>query len=83
RGGELAGHTFGNLMLVSLHEVEGNFAEALRNANQILRLRGAVWPATALPAKLCALREDGSTSEGETRLREGKSRIRRVWLEAL
>lgn len=83
RGGELAGHTFGNLMLVSLHELEGNFAEALRNANQILRLRGAVWPATAMPAKLCALREDGSTSEGETRLREGRGRIRRVWLEAL
>jgi uncharacterized cofD-like protein len=83
RGGELAGHTFGNLMLVSLHELEGNFAEALRNANQILRLRGAVWPATAMPAKLCALREDGSVSEGETRLREGQGRIRRVWLEAL
>ncbi len=81
RGGELAGHTFGNLMLVSLNELEGSFAEALRQANQILRLRGAVWPATPQPVRLWALREDGVKVEGETAIRERRGRILRVGIE--
>lgn len=89
RGGDLAGHTFGNLMLVSLYELAassrndgrgGDFAAAIRQANSILRLRGAVWPATDRPAKLWAIRENGSREEGESRLRHGQGRILRVGL---
>ncbi|HEU4741458.1 MAG TPA: gluconeogenesis factor YvcK family protein [Meiothermus sp.] len=81
RGGELKGHTFGNLMLVSLYELEDDFATAIREANGILRLRGAVWPATSQPAKLWAIREDGSREEGESSLRHGQGRILQVGLE--
>ncbi|WP_051195620.1 gluconeogenesis factor YvcK family protein [Meiothermus rufus] len=80
RGGELAGHTFGNLMLVSLAELHQDFAEAIRQANQVLRLRGAVWPATYEAARLWAERDDGSRVEGETALRERKGRIFKVGL---
>jgi uncharacterized cofD-like protein len=80
RGGELAGHTFGNLMLVSLYELHGNFAEALRQANQMLRLRGAVWPATAEPAHLWGLRSDGTRVEGETAMRQAPGYLRQVGL---
>ncbi|GIW38606.1 MAG: putative gluconeogenesis factor [Meiothermus sp.] len=80
RGEELKGHTFGNLMLVSLSELNNDFAKAMRQANQVLRLRGAVWPATYEAARLWAEREDGSRVQGETALREQPGRIRRVGL---
>ncbi|GIW25048.1 gluconeogenesis factor YvcK family protein [Meiothermus sp.] len=83
RGGELEGHTFGNLMLVSLSELNNDFAKAMRQANQVLRLRGAVWPATFEAARLWAEREDGTRVQGETALREKSGRIRKVGLAPL
>lgn len=80
RGDELKGHTFGNLMLVSLSELNKDFAKAMRQANQVLRLRGAVWPATFETARLWAEREDGTRVQGETALREKSGRIRKVGL---
>lgn len=80
RGEELEGHTFGNLMLVSLSELNNDFAKAMRQANQVLRLRGAVWPATYEAARLWAEREDGRRVQGETALRKQPGRIRRVGL---
>jgi uncharacterized cofD-like protein len=80
RGGELTGHTFGNLMLVSLSEVSPDFAEALRRANQVLRLHGAVWPATPEAAVLWAEREDGSRVKGESALREQAGYLKKVGL---
>lgn len=80
RGGELAGHTFGNLMLTSLSELNGDFANALRQANEILRLRGAVWPASYEAAKLWARRDDDSVVEGESKLRFNTGRIVEVGL---
>ncbi|GEM82945.1 gluconeogenesis factor YvcK family protein [Meiothermus hypogaeus] len=80
RGDELKGHTFGNLMLVSLSELNNDFAKAMRQANQVLRLRGAVWPATFETARLWAEREDGTRVQGETALREKSGRIRKVGL---
>lgn len=80
RGAELKGHTFGNLMLVSLSELNSDFAKAMRQANQVLRLRGAVWPATFEAAKLWADRDDGTRVNGETALRLQAGRIRKVGL---
>ena len=83
RGEELKGHTFGNLMLVSLSELNHDFAKAMRQANQMLRLQGAVWPATYEAARLWAERDDGSRVQGETALREKPGRIRKVGLAPL
>ena len=80
RGGELKGHTFGNLMLVSLSELNNDFAKAMRQANQVLRLRGAVWPASYETAKLWANREDGSRVSGESALRLQPGRVNQVGL---
>ncbi len=81
RGGELSGHTFGNLFLVSLYELTGDFAEAVRMADRVLALAGSVYPSTPAPARLVAELEDGSRIEGESRVRETPGRVRRVWLE--
>jgi len=81
RGGELSGHTFGNLFLVSLFELTGDFAEAIRMANRVLALTGAVYPSTPHPARLVAELEGGLRITGESRVRETPGRALRVWLE--
>ena len=66
RGKELRGHTFGNLLITTLSEVEGDFGDALRAMQRLLDLNGAVWPATAQPVTLRVAKADGSVVEGES-----------------
>ena len=68
RGRELEGHTFGNLLITTLSEVEGDFGEALRTIQRLLDLRGSVWPATATPVTLRVEKASGVTVEGESRV---------------
>jgi hypothetical protein len=63
--GEMRGHTFGNLFLVTLYQVAGDFAEAILEANAILNLRGQVLPATPEAVRLKARFHDGEEVEGE------------------
>lgn len=44
--GTFGGHSFGNLFLTALEKTTGSFAEAVQMASKILRIRGAVIPAT-------------------------------------
>lgn len=81
RGDELAGHTFGNLLLVTLYEVSGNFGQALRDANRILSLRGAVYPASPEPARLVSELADGRTVTGETTLRDSRGQVLAIRLD--
>ena len=80
RGEELRGHTFGNLFLVTLHEFTGRFDEALRMANRLLALSGAVWPSASEPAVLVARLADGLEVEGETAIRAAGGRVERLHL---
>lgn len=63
--GDLSGHTFGNLFLVTLREVLGSEAAAIAAAGRILKIRGAVVPVTYTPADLVATYADGVTLTGE------------------
>lgn len=69
RGGELTGHTFGNLLITTLTEVQGDFAEALRLLNHLLNLSGSVYPATAQPVALEVTKVGGEVVRGESRMR--------------
>jgi uncharacterized cofD-like protein len=69
RGEEFAGHTFGNVLIATLNEVEGDFGEALRSLNRLLELQGEVWPATPRPVTLRVTKADGSVVEGESAVR--------------
>ncbi len=80
RGGELKGHTFGNLFLVTLFELTGSFDEALRTANRLLALLGSVWPSASEPAVLVARLADGREVEGETPIRAAGGRVERLYL---
>ncbi|MGQ9753804.1 MAG: gluconeogenesis factor YvcK family protein [Thermaceae bacterium] len=79
--GEFAGHTFGNLLLLTLNEVTQDFALAIREVGGILNLRGQVLPATPEAVRLSALLQDGRRVEGEVALREAKGRVQEVFLE--
>ena len=63
--GDLSGHTFGNLFLVTLREVLGSEAEAIAAASRILKLRGRVVPVTYTPTDLVATYADGVMVRGE------------------
>lgn len=81
RGRELEGHTFGNLLIATLSEVEGDFAEGLRVIQRLLNLHGAVWPATAMPVSLRVEKADGRVVEGESEVRRVPGPSRRVSVE--
>ena len=60
-GGTFDGHSFGNLLLTALEKVnDGNFAEAVDTASEILRVRGTVIPATLDNVRLQMSWEDKS-----------------------
>ena len=78
--GDVAGHNLGNLILSALHEVEGDFRQAVERAAQILDVRGRVLPSTCDEVTLLGELLDGSTVAGESALRAAGGRIRRVRL---
>jgi uncharacterized cofD-like protein len=80
RGNELKGHTFGNLLLATLHETEKDFGEALRVAQRVLDLQGAVWPAANEPVTLRVEKASGIVLEGESNLSASPGAVRRVSL---
>lgn len=79
-GGSLQGHNLGNLLLVAMSEIAGDFVSAIREVSKILAVRGVVLPATLEPVILAASMENGTTVIGETRIRENEGKIQRVFL---
>ncbi len=83
RGEGIEGHTFGNLMLATLSEERGGLGTAMQDIHEVLRVRGAVYPATTQPPTLVAHLSDGRTVRGESRFvtAVGEARIQRVNLD--
>jgi uncharacterized cofD-like protein len=78
---EMAGHSFGNLLLTALTRITGDFGSAIREANKILKVRGTVLPSTSEKATLVATHADGSKSTGEEAVGKSKKPIKRVELK--
>ena len=53
-GEGLEGHSFGNLFIVAMTDVAGNFEEAVRETSRVLAVRGQILPATLSALTLCA-----------------------------
>lgn len=68
KGKGLRGHSFGNLFLAALSDMEGSMLEAVRKLGDILNLQGIVLPITAQSSKLGAVFEDGRRVIGESRI---------------
>jgi uncharacterized cofD-like protein len=70
-GEGLAGHSFGNLFLVAMSEVAGNFEDGIRQTSRVLAVRGQIIPSTLDDVTLYARTEDDRTIEGESSIGPG------------
>jgi uncharacterized cofD-like protein len=74
-GGELEGHSFGNLFVAALTEMTGDFGHALKLAGEVLAMRGQIYPATFTNTTLVARMANGSVVRGETNITASKEQI--------
>jgi len=85
-GGELEGHSFGNLFISALAEITGSFEEAVAESGRVLAVYGRVLPASLHDVQLVAdvvpphMFQEVRV-EGESSIPELGGKIRRVWLE--
>lgn len=63
---KLDNHNFGNLIITALSKVTGSFAEGVREASKILRIRGEVIPVSLKANTLIATLDNGKKLVGET-----------------
>jgi uncharacterized cofD-like protein len=80
-GNGFEGHNFGNLFVVALTELTGDFAHAIQLASKILATRGRIYPATTANATVVARMDDGSIVRGETNVTASKQRIAELMLD--
>lgn len=80
QGGGLAGHNFGNLFILAMSEITGDFEEAIRQSSQVLAIRGRVLPSTLDQVVLEAELADGTRVRGESEIGKSAVPIKRVVL---
>jgi uncharacterized cofD-like protein len=76
----LKGHSFGNLFLMALTQVMGDFSDAVAASSEVLKIAGRIFPSTAANVALEATLADGTRVKGETRISHSRQPIRRVRL---
>jgi uncharacterized cofD-like protein len=79
-GRGLKGHSFGNLFLMALTQLMGDFPEAVKASSEVLKIAGRIYPATAANVDLEAILADGTRVIGETRISHCRQRIKSVRL---
>lgn len=79
--GELEGHNFGNLFILAMLKVTGDFEKAIKESSKILAIRGRVVPSTLKRITLVAQHKDGSQTEGESNISKVRSRIERLYIK--
>jgi uncharacterized cofD-like protein len=79
-GRGLKGHSFGNLFLTALHQITGDFAQAVKLSSEILAIRGRIFPATSANVTLEAILRDGTAVAGESKISKSRSPIEKIRL---
>ncbi len=85
--GSLNGHSFGNLFIMAMAEITGDFEHAIRESGRVLAVRGQIVPSTLRDVTLIAEMADGQTRVGESNIphangnREPVTAIKRVFLQ--
>ncbi|HEY8796880.1 MAG TPA: gluconeogenesis factor YvcK family protein [Candidatus Dormibacteraeota bacterium] len=78
--GSLDGHSFGNLFIMAMADVTGNFEKALRESGKILAVKGTIIPSTLQDVTLVAS-INGHTVEGESKIPKQNAPISQVFLK--
>jgi uncharacterized cofD-like protein len=79
-GEGLEGHSFGNLFIVAMTDVAGNFEEAVRETSRVLAVRGQILPATLSALTICARTTDGDVVRGESAITE-HGHVKEIFLD--
>jgi len=79
-GRGLKGHSFGNLFLMALTQVMGDFPDAVKASSEVLKIRGRIYPSTESNVALEATLANGAKVVGETRISRSRHRIQTIRL---
>jgi len=79
-GRGLKGHSFGNLFLTAMHQITGDFAQAVKLSSEILAIRGHIYPATATNVRLEAVLTNNVVVRGESKISKSRKPIRLIRL---
>ena len=79
-GRGLKGHSFGNLFLMALSEIMGDFPDAVRASSEVLKIAGRIYPSTTANVTLEAVLDDGTRVLGETLISRSRRRIKSIRL---
>lgn len=80
QGQGISGHNLGNLLMVAMTEITGDFVSAIKEVSKVLAVRGQVIPATLESVNLGAEMSDGAVIIGETAIRGYEKNITRLFL---
>jgi uncharacterized cofD-like protein len=78
--GSLNGHSFGNLFIMAMADVTGDFEHALRESGKVLAVKGTIVPSTLQDVTLVAS-INGGTVEGESQIPKQNQPITQVFLK--
>jgi uncharacterized cofD-like protein len=78
--GSLDGHSFGNLFIMAMADVTGNFEHALREAGKVLAVKGTILPSTLQDVTLVASINGGMVA-GESKIPMQNAPINHVFLK--
>jgi uncharacterized cofD-like protein len=78
--GSLDGHSFGNLFIMAMADVTGNFEHALRESGKVLAVKGTIVPSTLQDVTLVAS-INGGMVEGESKIPRQNAPISHVFLK--
>jgi uncharacterized cofD-like protein len=77
-GRGLKGHSFGNLFLMALTQIMGDFPDAVKASAEVLKIAGHIYPSTAANVALEATLVNGDKVVGETSISRARHRIRQI-----
>jgi uncharacterized cofD-like protein len=81
KGREFSGHSFGNLLLTVLNDIEGSMSDAVRGAGEMLNINGIVYPIASTESVLYARMQDGRVVKGESNIDLCKGRSPELLIE--
>ncbi len=80
----LGGHNFGNLFIVAMSEITGNFERAVAESSEVLAVHGRILPSTlanvTLSAELAEAANGAAVVRGESAITDAGGPIERVYL---
>jgi uncharacterized cofD-like protein len=79
-GTGLKDHSFGNLFLVAMTNLTGNFVQALSESSKVLAVQGQIAPATTANLKLSARLVDGRVIDGESNITAEKGVVSQLYI---